>query len=168
MKNKQEEFGRIYDHYVDKIYRFVYVKVNSREVAEDLTSDSFLRCWQVYKNDQNGINNIQAFLYQIARNLVTDHYRIKGRTQTISTDDHVVSDPRHNIEETTKNKSDIDQVRIVLAGLNNKDYQDAVILRYVEDLSVSEIAEITGKTEENVRVLLHRALKSVKDKIEKC
>lgn len=166
MNSKQKKFEAIYDQFVEKIYRFVCVKVNSNEIAEDLTSDTFLRCWQVYKNDQNAIDNVQAFLYKIANNLIIDHYRTKGRMKTVSADAYPISDPRINIVKTAENNLDIGNIKTVLAGLDNSDYQNVVIWHYVDDLSVPEIAEIMEKTEENVRVMLHRALKAVKNKIE--
>ena len=166
MGNPKDDFSKIYDQFVDRIYRFIFLKVSSRDVAEDLTSDTFLRCWNVYKNDQKGIENNQAFLYKIARNLVIDHYRSKGKAKIVPIDDYPIIDTSGNIPESMNKKSDMDNVRAVLAGLNNSDYQDVITMHYVDDLSVPEIAEIMDKSEGTVRVLLHRALKSVKDKIE--
>ena len=80
MANKRKEFGKIYDKYIDKIYRFIFLKVSSEDVTKDLCSETFLRGWEAFQ-DEKKIDNIQAFLYQIARNLVIDHYREKGRAQ---------------------------------------------------------------------------------------
>jgi len=173
MENLKEKFAKIYDQYIDKIYRFVFLKVNSREVAEDLTAETFLRGWKVYQKIQNSkiknekeIENPQAFLYQIARNLITDHYREKGKRQLVSADCVPIADPRSNIEEKTQFDSDLEMIKTALANLENDDYQNMVILYYIEDLSVPEIAEITGKSETNVRVIIHRALKALRKKVE--
>ncbi len=86
MDKLKKTFSAIYDKYINKIYRFVFIKVNSQEIAEDLTSETFLRGWEAYKKASNPhrqkIDNPSAFLYQIARNLVIDQYREKGRFQT--------------------------------------------------------------------------------------
>ena len=92
MANLKEQYSKIYDQYINKIYRFVFLKVNSKEVAEDLTTEVFVRCWDKYRIGEE-FENIQAFLYQVARNLVIDHYRIKGRDRTISTEYAVLIDP---------------------------------------------------------------------------
>ena len=162
--NLRREFSKIYNQYIDKIYRFVFLKVNSQEIAEDLTSETFLRCWKKFKENHQEIENHQAFLYQIARNLITDHYREKGRTQIVSTDCVPIVDPRANIAETAQTKFDLETVKATLAKLDG-DYQEMLIWYYIDDLSIPEIAKMTNKTEGNVRVLIHRALKTLRETI---
>lgn len=154
-------FSNIYDQYVTKIYRFVYLKVGSPETAEDLASEVFMRAWEVYKTGK--IRNISAFLYQIARNVVADFYRKKGRVQVVSTEDTVIASSE-SLEEQASLKLDIENIKRVLKELSD-DHQDLIIWRYIDELSVSEIAKITGKTEPNVRVGVHRALQALKLKL---
>lgn len=166
LRKTRKIFSKIYDQYVDKIYRFIFVKVNSQEVTEDLCSETFLRCWETFKKDQNKIENIQAFLYRIARNLVTDHYREKGRTQIVSIDYVPIIDPEANLEEESHNNSDFNMIKLALNGLK-EDHQEVIIWYYIDDLSVSEIADLTSKSEGAVRVMIHRALNNLKSEIEK-
>jgi RNA polymerase sigma-70 factor (ECF subfamily) len=163
--NLRKEFSKIYDKYIDKIYRFVFLKVNSPEVAEDLTSETFLRGWQTFRiqNSEFRIQNPPAFLYQIARNLVIDYYRQKGRAQVVSADYRII-DPRINLEEKANLNSDFEQVRDALANLK-EDYQDVIIYRYLDELSVPEIAKVMQKSEGTVRVLLHRALVALRNEL---
>ena len=169
MSNSKKQFSKIYDQYVKKIYRFVFLKVNSQETAEDLTSKAFLKGWDAFKKSkvrsQKSIENPQAFLYQIARNLVIDFYREKGRTQIISTE-YIpqIPDDRTNLEEKAILKSDIDNIKMALISLK-EEYQDVIIWHYLDDLSISEIAEILKKPEGTVRVTLHRALKTLRKEI---
>lgn len=179
MSNPRKNFSKIYDQYIDKIYRFIFIKVNSQETAQDLTSETFLKGWEAFKksqisnirpqnanlqNQNKEIENIQAFLYQIARNLITDYYREKGRTQFVSVDSLPIADPRHNLEEITQIRSDLDTVKAGLANLNDE-YKEMVIWHYIDDFSIPEIAKITGKPEGTVRVNLHRALKALKNEL---
>ena len=97
MINHKKEFGKIYDKNINQIYRFVFLKVSSREKAEDLTSEVFTRGWNRFK-DGKKIDNVRAFLYRVARNLIIDHYREKGRVRTISTEDVSIKDPGIGIE----------------------------------------------------------------------
>lgn len=163
MSNLKKEFSRIYDQYIEKIYRFIFLKVSSQEIAEDLTSETFLRGWESFKNG-NKIENPQAFLYQIARNLITDYYREKSKFQTVSVETTFINDPRINLEEKAILNSDLDQIRQILSNLK-EDYQNIIIWYYLEDISIPEIARLLNKSEPATRVLLHRALQALKEKI---
>jgi len=165
MNNPRKAFSQIYDRYVDKIYRFIFFKVGSQEIAQDLCSETFLKGWQSFKENNKKIDNPQAFLYQIARNLIVDHYRKKGRVQTVSADCIPITDPRVDLEEETRTNSDLDTIKVVLANLK-EEYQEVVIWHYIDDLSIAEIAKMLKKSEGAVRVTLHRALKAVKKEIE--
>jgi len=163
MANQRKIFSSIYDKYVDKIYRFIFIKVSSQEIAEDLCSETFLRGWQVFK-EREDIENPPAFLYQIARNLIIDHYREKGKAKIVSAEYTPIVDPREDLEEKANLSSDLEEVRRSLANLKG-DYQDVIIYRYLDELSVPEIAKILEKSEGTVRVTLHRALKALKNEL---
>jgi len=164
MANLRKIFSQIYDKYIDKIYRFIFLKVNSEEIAQDLTSETFLRGWESFKNG-NKIDNPQAFLYRIARNLVIDHYREKGRTQVVSAEFAPIVDPREDLEEKAILTSDIDRIRQVLVNLK-EDYQNVIIWHYLDDLPIKEVSKLLDRTEEATRVLLSRALKTLKQSID--
>jgi RNA polymerase sigma-70 factor (ECF subfamily) len=172
----RDAFAEIYDFYVVKIFRFVYLKTSSKEMAEDLTSDVFLRYWQHIKNskekkEKEGNNNdvsggeiekIGSFLYKIARNLIIDFYK-KKEIATVEIDAEVknrVLDQRQDILANINRKQDIEELREALNYIRDE-YREIIILRYVEDLSTIEIAEITEKSANSVRVQLHRAIKSL-------
>jgi len=164
MNDCQKKFSQLYDQCIDKIYRFVFLKVNSQEVAEDLTSETFLRGWRTFQNQDRKIDNPSAFLYQIARNLVVDFYREKGKAQLVSPELVSINDPNNNPEEAALLGSDIDTVRHCLTNLK-EDYQNVIIWHYLDDLPVPEIAKITKKPEGTIRVTLHRALKALKNEM---
>ncbi|MCD6528056.1 RNA polymerase sigma factor [bacterium] len=164
MSNLRKKFSKVYDQNIDKIYRFIYLKVNSQEMAEDLTSETFLRGWEAFKN-QKEIKNPQAFLYQIARNLVIDFYRKKEQLKFVSLDNcKEMSDPHTDLEKKSIVLSDIEEVRTALIGLK-EDYQNIIIWRYLNDLPISEISKIIDKPEGTVRVMLHRALKELRGRL---
>ncbi len=164
MDNKNEQFSLIYDQYIDKIYRFVYLKVNSQEIAEDITSKVFLKGWESYQNNQN-IKNIGAFLYQIARNNVVDHYREKGRAQIVSADfAHQIVDNKTNLHEEAVFNADVQMVKLAIKNLK-QDYQDVLILHYLEDMSTEEVSVILNKPAGTVRVMIHRGLEMLKEEL---
>lgn len=170
MNNFRKKFGKIYDQYIDKIYRFIFLKVNSEEIAQDLCSETFLRGWEAFKKANNPhknnqqIENPSAFLYQIARNLVIDHYRQKGKTQIVSAELTSIIDPRPDLEEKTILRSDLNTIRMALAELK-EEYQNVIVWHYLDDLPIRQVAEMLGRTEGAARVLLHRALQSLRKKL---
>lgn len=163
----KEQFSKIYDEYIEKIYRFIYLKVNSQEIAEDITSRVFLKGWEIYQKDQKSIKNIKPFLYQVSRNMVIDHYREKGRTKVVSVDalPHAI-DAGINLYEKIVFNADVALVKSAIQNLK-KDYQDVLIWHYLEDMPTHEIAEILNKPEGTVRVMLHRGIKSLKNEFIK-
>ena len=167
MDKLKKKFGKIYDKNVEKIYRFVFLKVNSQETAEDITSQVFLRGWQAFQDKEKDIKNPRAFLYQIARNSIIDFYRERDKAKIISSEDFYIPnipDSALNPEEKAIIGSDVEVIKNGLRGLKS-DYQDVVIWHYLDDLSIKEISKILGKQEGTVRVVLHRAIQSLKKEI---
>ena len=164
MNNPRKIFSELYDKYIEKIYRFVFFKVSSKETAEDLTSEIFTRVWRTLEKGTK-LENPGAFLYRIARNIVTDYYRQRPEPQISLADYKEVADPAINFEETSHTQSDLEQIKVNLANIND-DYREVITLRYVEDYSISEIAKILDRPEGTVRVMLHRGLEELKDKFK--
>lgn len=166
VKNKDKEaFGRFYDLYVTRIYRFIFFKVSSTAEAQDLTSEVFLKLWQHIKDDKE-ISNINSFVYAIARNAVIDLYRHKSRKDT-SIEDSSLADIADNSNplESQAIGSDLGHVMKGLDELKDE-YREIIVLRYLDELSLNEIAEILNKSNGSVRVLLHRATKALKDVVK--
>ena len=164
MSYPKKTFEDTYNQYIDKIYRFIFLKVDSKEKAEDLCSETFSRYWQQLKQGLK-IENPSAFLYRIARNLIIDNYREKARVQLVSVENSNIIDPSLDLEEKAMLASDVNMVKASLANLKG-DYQNIIIWRYLDELSISEIAEMLGKTEGTVSVMLHRALKTLKNELK--
>lgn len=157
----QQKFGQIYDQYIEKIYRFVYVKVDSKESAEDITSKVFMRGWESFKSAE--IKNPGAFLYRIARNAVVDHYRERGRAVVIPADlSPEMPDLKQNIENMAVLSADVENIKKVIQKLD-KEHQDIILLHYLEDMPLAEIAELMGRPAGTIRVMLHRGLKELRE-----
>lgn len=164
--DKREQFSLIYDQYIGKIYRFVYLKVSSQEVAEDLTSKIFLKGWESYVKSTKSIDNQGAFLYQIARNTVIDYYREKGRSKVVSSDALPQAiDKKADIHGKAIIDSDVLMIKLAITNLK-QDYQDIIIWHYLDGMEVPEIALAMDKPAGTVRVMLHRGLKALKDELK--
>ena len=165
MNDPKAQFSRIYDQYIDKIYRFIYLKVESSEVAEDISSKVFLKGWESYQKNPNLIKNVGAFLYQISRNMVIDHYRERGKATTVSEDYHLdTADHRVDIHQKAVLSADIEAMKLAIKNID-KDHQDVIILHYLEDMPFAQIAEVLNKSEGSVRVMAHRGLKSLRKEL---
>ncbi|OGM94715.1 hypothetical protein A2524_02355 [Candidatus Wolfebacteria bacterium RIFOXYD12_FULL_48_21] len=160
-------FGLLYDKYHGQIYRFVYLKVSHREEAEDITHHVFLNAWQHIAGYKHRGFPFSSLLYQIARNKVIDHYRTKKSTIDIE-GLHEADIPRHesSLEDAVHFQFQVATVKEALKQLK-QDYQDIIIMRYIEELSPSEVARILKKPETTVRVLQHRAIKQLKALLNK-
>ena len=168
MEDIKKEFGQIYDRSVDKIYRFVYIKVNSKETAEDLTAETFTRTWKAFEaswRKGEPIADPKSFCYRTARNLVIDYYRSKEKERSVSLDSVQLADTSRGIEEITMINSDMEMIMKGLSGLKG-DYQDVIIWRYLDELSITEISELLDRSEDATRVVLHRAMTALKKVLE--
>lgn len=159
--DKKAQFSSIYDQYIGKIYRFVYLKVSSKEVAEDITSKVFLKGWEAYSGQSN-ILNPSSFLYRIASNAVVDHYRDKGKIKFVSEEAFPkVADNRTNLHNKAIIDSDVEMVRLAMKDIK-PEYQDILIWHYLDGMDIDEISDITQKPAGTVRVMLHRGLKDLR------
>jgi len=146
----------IYNQYVDKVYRFIFLRVDSVETAEDLTSETFVRFLDSLRDKKN-IENPQAFIYKIARNLTIDFYRSKNKFNVIPASSVEIIDPRIDLEKKANLNSELEQVKKALSTLKDE-HQEALILYYLDRISVPEIADILNKSENAVRVMIHRGV----------
>lgn len=164
MPSYKRKFAKIYDKYVEKIYRFVFLKVSSQEEAQDLTSQVFTKGWRKFRKGEK-IDNPSAYLYQIARAEIANHHREKARFPIIPATTDQIIDPNPGLEEKSKLDSDLEILKKTLPQLKD-DYQNVVIWRYLEGLSIKNIAQMMEKPEGTVRVMVHRALKELREKME--
>ncbi|MFA5029340.1 MAG: RNA polymerase sigma factor [Patescibacteria group bacterium] len=162
-----EAYGKFYDLYVERIYRFVFFKVNSVSDAQDLTSEVFLKVWQYLKEGKE-IKNLNAFIYLIARNSVIDFYRQRNRQAETLAETGQLPEVPDETQDLLKRQIVGSDLENVLQGLNGlkDEYKEIIILRFLDELSIAEIAEILDKSKGSVRVLLHRALTALKNNVK--
>ncbi|MBI5731810.1 MAG: RNA polymerase sigma factor [Candidatus Magasanikbacteria bacterium] len=165
-KKEPEAFGKLYDLYAEKIYRFIYFKVSSQADAEDLTAEVFLKVWEHIANGKE-VRKFAGLLYRTARNKVIDFYRQRKTEKEQHFDETLLGQLSDNGTEAAK-REEASELETIIKNLKTlkDEYREALTLRYIDELSVSEIAEIIGKSQIATRVLLHRALKTLKKMTE--
>ena len=164
IKRDSAAFGTLYEVHLDRIYRYVFYRVGSTSEAEDLTEQVFLKAWEAIDRYEPRGAPFAAWLYRLAHNLVVDHYR--GKRATTSLDEvSEADDVGVDVMEAVEGRLEVDEVRAALAKLN-PDYQQMIVLRFVEGLSHAEAAKIIGKSEGAARVIQHRALQALARAIE--
>lgn len=158
----KKSFGKLYERYLEEIYRYVFFKVGDQQTAEDITEETFIKTWEslskIYQGDGK-IGNLRAWLYRIAKNLVVDYYR-KNKFETIV--GPTVTANIHSPEQTAIEQEESTWIVGALQKLK-PDFQQIIIMRLINDLSHKEIASITGISEGHSRILLYRALKKLKE-----
>ena len=160
-----EAFGELYDFYVPRVYRFVRLKVDSQETAQDVTSEAFLRIWKYLQEQKKIRERFQSLLYKIARNLVIDFYRSKSVREILIEDDleeFADVDDGKVSDELIIRQEEMKEVKKALVQIHSN-YQDVIVWYYLDELTIPEIAEILEKSEGTVRVLIHRAIKSLRE-----
>lgn len=152
-------FLNAYTAHSDAIFRHCYFRLFNRERAKELTQDTFMRTWeQLMKGVE--IRNIKAFLYRIATNLIIDETR-KKKTDSLD----ALQEHGFNPAVTEQNKLidylEVAKIKKILDQLDSK-YRDAITLRYLQDLSIKEISQVLGRSQNVISVRLHRGLKEIK------
>lgn len=158
-KGSQQAFGKLYELYFERIYRFVYFRVNHKETAEDLAEDVFIKAWRRI-SDVNE-RSFGGWLYSICKNTIIDYYRQKKVTVDLSEIEGTFESEQNVFEEvnTVLNQKNLAAILKELPS----EQQTIIRLKFIEDLSNSEISGITGKSEGAIRVIQHRALQKLQD-----
>lgn len=156
----------LYDHYEAKIYSYIYHRVGNQSVAQDLTSQVFLRVLESIQLDRAWETSFSGWLYRIAHNLVIDYYRRRGRTTQVSLDDMSgIQSKSESPESAAERALAAERLRGAINRLTEEQAQ-VVTLRFLEGLSITEVADNMGKTEGAIKALQYRAVSSLRRLME--
>jgi RNA polymerase sigma-70 factor, ECF subfamily len=150
--------GAIYDQYAAKIYAYVYHRVGQAELAEDLTAQVFMRMLEAIRGGQPWRSSFSGWLYRIAHNLVIDHYRRRSRATFVDIDEVTPlsttdGEPSGSVQASMERET----LRAALSQLTEEQAQ-VITLRFLEELSIAEVATIMNKNEGAIKALQYRAV----------
>ncbi len=151
-------FAEIYDHYFPRIYNYVSYRVRDAEAADDITAQVFERALDKVQTYRSEVRPLANWLFGIARNAVRDHARAQKRRGWLSLNvliDQASTDPRP--EELAMRGETREQLRAAVAALGERE-REIIALRFGGGLTNRAIAELTGMSESNVGVVLHRSI----------
>ena len=161
-RGDSDAFGKLYDLYFDRIYRFLYYRTLHRETAEDLCSKTFLKALGALSGFRPEKGSFSSWLYRIASNTLIDHFRTAGRLETVSDVWELPSgeDPSAEVDNRLcweKFKPVFDKLE---AGK-----KEIIIMRVWDELSFREIAELTGRTEAACKMSFKRSLDTLRKSV---
>lgn len=155
-KWKLDYFSELYETYFDKIYKFVFLKTYDKELAQDITSETFLKALDkinTFKNNKE--SSFKAWIYRIAYNLVIDDYKVANRKVSIEEVIELWYD--FDFASDIDNKDKIKEVFNFFETLNPK-HKQILIMRFWDDLSFKEISELTWESVDNCKKIVSRTL----------
>lgn len=160
----QDDFMAAYAEYNDAIFRYCLAKTSNRDKALDLAQDTFTKAWQ-YLAEGKEVGEMRPFLYRIASNAIIDEYR-KKKTVSLDALTDEGFDHADDADEAAKHESAFEGSQ-ALAALETLDpkYRDVLMMRYVEDMAVKEIAAALGESENTISVRIHRGIEKLRTSI---
>jgi RNA polymerase sigma-70 factor, ECF subfamily len=166
-EGEAEAFGELYERYSQVIFRYFYANLSNRFDAEDLTEEVFYRALKALPKYNDKGFPFPAFLFRIAQNALIDHYRRSGHSvKDVSTDEDIqIQDFAPGPAEMAGNNLEHQELRQVLDQLRD-DYRNVLVLRFLNELSPEETAQIMERSVGAIRVLQHRALTALRSLLE--
>ena len=154
-----DAFGKLYDRYVDSVFRFIFYRVNDRALAEDFTSETFLRALRRISTINYQGRDIGAWFMTIARNIVFDHSKSARFRLEMTTGELLEGDEREPSPEAAVLTHLTNERLLQAVNTLNDEQKECIVLRFLNGLSVSETAEVMGKNDGAIKALQHRAVK---------
>jgi RNA polymerase sigma-70 factor (ECF subfamily) len=161
----EEEFERFYQEELPRVYNFFRYRFGDGPLAEDLTSETFERAWKHRERYKRDLSSLSTWIFTIARNLAIDHYRKKDGETSLA---EAVDLPSNEMpmDEMAQQRAEYARLSVLLAGLADRD-RELVALKYGAGLTNRAIADLSGLSESNVAVILHRVIHALRDEWEK-
>ena len=160
-----EAFGQLYDHYVSGVFRFIYYRVGSRQLAEDLTSETFVRGLKAIQRFTWQGKDFGAWLTTIARNLIADHFKSSRSRLEIVSDD--VPEGRVPARSTEEEVLSLISNEMLFDAVNSlpPEQRDCILMRFIQGMSIAETAAALKRSEGAIKQLQLRAVRSLAKRV---
>lgn len=150
----------LYEHYKPEVYRFLYYRTGNRHTAEDLTTEVFIRVLNNLSQYRQRKVPFRAWLFQITRNLMIDHSRKMKVRNHVELNEKIFANNNHPEERIERVLTE----EFLLQALNRltDDQCDVIVLRFVSEMPIREVANSLNKSESSVKMLQARGLESLR------
>lgn len=160
---KEDALIEVYDRYSPELYRYAMRLLGDENAAEECVSETFSRFLNAVKSGKGPENYLRAYLYRIAHNWITDNFR--RQTPNISIDTQTIVTHSDNPCEEAIKKIEVENIRSSLKRLT-ADQRQVIALRFLEDWTIEQIAQVMEKPPGAIKALQHRALHALRRLIE--
>lgn len=161
----ENAYSEFYKDQYARTYRFVKARINQPEHAEDITDEAFLQVWRYIFVEHQQVEYLTALLFTIARRLIIDHYRSDIHSHEHQLDDLGFFSDEGSLLSKLEVRADTTVVRKALENIRGE-YREVIILRFLDEFEMTEISAVLGKSPGAVRVLIHRALRAIRDELK--
>ena len=160
-KTNPDVVVELYERYQLRIFRYLYYQIGDLQTAEDLTSEVFIRMINALHEYNQEKFSFQAWLFRIARNLSIDHFRRTNIRMNVRLDENQIAthdDPLDLVEQGLTSE----QLGRALGRLS-ANQRDVVIMRFVNGMSIREVAEVMNRSQDSIKGLQRRALLALRE-----
>jgi RNA polymerase sigma-70 factor (ECF subfamily) len=158
----KQAFAKLYDIFAKRIYQYFAYRLNNRDIAEDLTSQTFIKSLEKIANYNTRKGNFSSWIYTIARNTLIDHVRADHHIHDLEEIWNLSSPTNLNTE--IEHRIEREKILQILSKLPTNT-KDIVMMRVWDELSYQEIATLTGKSESACKMTFSRALTTLKNNL---
>jgi RNA polymerase sigma factor (sigma-70 family) len=157
-----EAFTELYEQFMPRVFSYICYRVGDIHLAEDLTSDVFLKALEGFSRYRSDIASFSTWLLSIARHKVIDHYRTSDKRRTIRLEKAAVKSSESAFEEEIARNEERKKLQLCLATLPAQE-QEIISLKFGAELNNRQIAQMLGLSESNVGTKLYRAVRTLRD-----
>ena len=161
------DFAELYRTHVRDVYSYSYYRTSNHHDAEDLTEQTFLQAYRHFERAQRESRGrpLRPWLIRIAHNLAANYYRDRSRHPQAQLDDAAIVSSPHDTEALVEGREELEAVLGGVASLP-EDRREALIMRFALGMDNREIARALGRSEGATKVLIHRAIKQLEERIK--
>jgi RNA polymerase sigma-70 factor (ECF subfamily) len=161
-ESAREAFAELYEQHFPRVFRYITYRVSSIQLAEDLTSEVFLKALKGFSGYRSERGLFSTWIMSIARHTVIDHHRVSAKKEVVPLEKAVETPSEGVTEEEVVKKEEFRRLQICLAGLAQQE-QEIISLKFGAELTNRQIAGMLNISESNVGTILYRAVRKLRD-----